>query len=245
MVLRLFGMVSPATGPVNKHTCYDYLGPDLNYVTRKLESDPSVRDFSFNRNELRSRAETPPSPQTPLYPHPMYPLEYWRTWAQRKRENYIQMRFKLGLSNFGDPRDSIVDIGYWRCEAHFWESKAKRENRNRYEISNADYWRCEADFWKTAWTSKRDEADRTEIEDPEYWHCESKFWMSICNSVGVGNTTRDQIEDPEYWKCENTHFNNVLEPLLQHSLPLFTTSAYVAVPDACNEKGLQIKYVPV
>lgn len=48
MILRLFGMVSPASGSVNKHTCYDYLRLDLNHVTRELESDSSVHDFGFN-----------------------------------------------------------------------------------------------------------------------------------------------------------------------------------------------------
>lgn len=80
--------------------------PNLYAVSAKLLQSPLRRDFT-------SFVPVPPStqsPQTPPFPHPLYPLEYWKTWSRLKLS---QLELLRGKQDF---RDSITDPKYWQIE---------------------------------------------------------------------------------------------------------------------------------
>ncbi|EQL34659.1 hypothetical protein BDFG_03603 [Blastomyces dermatitidis ATCC 26199] len=117
----IYGMSTPARGPVNRYNIHLRVGLPVSLVNERLMSNPHPRDYSITLY----RHPTPPTPKTACYPHPMYPLEYWYSWAKTKREVYIRMmRSESGKTDVDDHRSSIDDAHYWRCEAMFWMSKS-------------------------------------------------------------------------------------------------------------------------
>ncbi len=80
--------------------------PNLYTVSAKLLQSPLRRDFT-------TFVPFPPStqsPQTPPFPHPLYPLEYWKTSSHLKLS---QLELLSGKQDF---RDSITDPKYWQIE---------------------------------------------------------------------------------------------------------------------------------
>ncbi|KLJ07309.1 hypothetical protein EMPG_17204 [Blastomyces silverae] len=206
----MYGMSTPARGPVNRFNIHNVWGPPLFLANKSLMSNPHPRDYSI----LPYRDPTPPTPKTQCYPHPLYPLEYWRAFASTKREGYIRlMRSEAGTTDVDDRRSSIDDAHYWRCEAMFWMSKSRFKEGRRRKISDANYWRCEADFWRTACAAKENQTSRVSIQNTEYWKCESRFWKSTCPRVHE-DTRYDGIDDPKYWECENKLYERLLRALV-------------------------------
>ncbi|KAG5293218.1 hypothetical protein I7I50_03545 [Histoplasma capsulatum G186AR] len=206
------GMSSPVRGPVNAFNIYGVYGLPMSLVNKRLTKNPTIRDYS----SIPDKAPTPPTPQTRCFPHPLYPLEYWKTFATTKRETCIYlMSLKSGTSDVDDRRSSIKDTYYWRCEAMFWLSKSRYKEGRRRKISDPNYWRCEADFWRDncTCTLEEDQANRMNIQDPEYWKCESGFWKSTCRKIHE-DARYDGIDDPKYWECENMFYEELLRPLI-------------------------------
>lgn len=79
--------------------------PNLQAVSAKLLEHPTPRDFA-STNPLAAS----PFTQTPPFPNPLDPLEYWRTWALTKLS-----RLKI-LNGDQDYRYSITDPHYWKIE---------------------------------------------------------------------------------------------------------------------------------
>ncbi|PGH06619.1 hypothetical protein GX51_02246 [Blastomyces parvus] len=214
----MYGMSTPTRGPVNRFNIHNVWGPPLSLANKKLMANPHPRDYSIP-SYRDPTPSTPPTPKTQCYPHPLYPLEYWRAWADAKRGGYIHlMRSESGKTDVDDRRSSIDDVYYWKCETKFWMSKSRFKEGRRRKISEANYWRCEADFWRTACAANENQASRESIQDAEYWKCESRFWKSTCPRAHE-DTRYDGIDDPNYWECENRLYENLLRVLTNADEP--------------------------
>ena len=144
-----------------------------------------------------SRSTTPP------FPHPLYPLEFWREHARDKLN-----RLQRGADT--DLRSSIPSWEYWRTEAAFWALKVEEDPGIPKD------WRKEAEFWRatfeSSWTS------RAEMTNPLYW----KSWILEHKGkcVGWALDTRYEISDVEYWRCEHAHYSEILTAPIEQAVLL-------------------------
>ncbi len=196
----------------------DYSGhsvPDLNIVSQRLMA---VKD---DRDPKRFVDLVPPlteSPETPPYPNPLDPVEYWRVWSQVKAQQLHLM------DRFSDHRSLIADFEYWRTEAEFLASRAIHSEKRRLQIRDVDYWRIESLYWFNAWMRKDIIAQRRDIDDVIYWRCEATFWTQ---TVAF---TREAIVDAKYWQTETNHYNLQLDNTVDATSPSqLTTSSIVNI----------------
>ncbi|OAT01486.1 uncharacterized protein BDCG_17102 [Blastomyces dermatitidis ER-3] len=147
----IYGMSTPARGPVNRYNIHLRVGLPVSLVNERLMSNPHPRDYSITPY----RHPTPPTPKTACYPHPMYPLEYWR----------------LKISN----------VTYWRYEADFWRTAcaAKEDQASRTSIQDTEYWKCESRFWKSTCPRVHEDARYDGINNPKYWECENMLYEGL------------------------------------------------------------------
>ncbi|OAX82352.1 hypothetical protein ACJ72_03300 [Emergomyces africanus] len=235
-------MSSPSTGPINKNNIHGNLvGYPLFLVNEQLMNNSSPRDFTSIAPIFRQ--PTPPIPQTPPFPHPLRPLEYWQTFAKLKRNSYIEMiSLKAGISknddrvsSIDDRRTSIDDAHYWRCEAGFWLSKSQHEENKRREISIANYWKWEAEFWRSTLPEGCD-ASRDEIDNPEYWMRENMHYNELLERVFSDTGHNDPV--PAAPPSTTLQVNQVTKPPLRRSARLMNLQRKSAAKGSTHQSVL-------
>lgn len=87
--------------------------PRLNpYHLTELLSQEDLRPRRYTIPPVYPSTVSSDSYRTSPFPHPLKPLEYWRTFAENKAE-------LLG-GHAEECRQRIPDSAYWRIEADFW-----------------------------------------------------------------------------------------------------------------------------